>query len=93
MDDECNWKLRDGPGRQFAGKVTCVESRDFWRDVDVSPANQDCHYNRNAQIYMEVGNALGWAMAELVNKQSKWPGLVVNQADERDWMNIKNITP
>jgi alpha-galactosidase len=43
-----------------------VESRDFWREADVSPKNQGYHYNRNAETYMEVGNALGWAMAELL---------------------------
>ncbi len=55
---------------EFAGNVKCVESRDFWREVDVSPANQGYHYNRNAETYMEVGNALGWTMADLLkNKQ------------------------
>ncbi len=52
---------------EFAGNVKCVESRDFWRDVEVSPANQGYHYNRNAETYMEVGNALGWAMMELLD--------------------------
>jgi alpha-galactosidase len=53
---------------EFAGNVKCVESRDFWREADVSPKNQGYHYNRNAETYMEVGNALGWAMAELLQK-------------------------
>jgi hypothetical protein len=53
---------------EFAGNVKCVDSRDFWREVDVSPANQGYHYNRNAETYMEVGNALGWAMAEMLKK-------------------------
>jgi alpha-galactosidase len=52
---------------EFAGNVRCVDSRDFWRDADVSPKNQGYHYNRNAETYMEVGNALGWAMADLLN--------------------------
>ena len=51
---------------EFAGNVKCVDSRDFWREVDVSPKAQDYHYNRNAETYMEVGNALGWAMATLL---------------------------
>ena len=51
---------------EFAGNVKCVEARDFWREVDVSPKDQGYHYNRNAETYMEVGNALGWAMAELL---------------------------
>jgi alpha-galactosidase len=53
---------------EFAGNVKCVEARDFWREVDASPKNQGYHYNRNAETYMEVGNALGWAMADLLGK-------------------------
>jgi len=53
---------------EFAGNVKCVDSRDFWREADVSPKNQGYHYNRNAETYMEVGNALGWAMADLLKK-------------------------
>jgi len=52
---------------EFAGNVKTAEARDFWRDVDVSPKNQGYHYNRNAETYMEVGNALGWAMADLLS--------------------------
>ncbi len=52
----------------FSGNVKCVDTRDFWREADVSPKAQDYHYNRNAETYMEVGNALGWAMAELIQK-------------------------
>lgn len=51
---------------EFAGNVKCVEARNFWRAVEVSPKNQGYHYNRNAETYMEVGNALGWAMTELL---------------------------
>lgn len=51
---------------EFVGNVKCVDTRDFWREVEVSPKNQGYHYNRNAETYMEVGNALGWAMAELL---------------------------
>ena len=52
---------------EFAGDVKTVEARDFWREVEVSPKNQGHHYNRDAQTYMEVGGALGWAMAGLLN--------------------------
>lgn len=52
---------------EFSGNVRCVDSRDFWRAAEVSPKNQGYHYNRNAETYMEVGNALGWAMAELMH--------------------------
>ncbi len=49
-----------------AGNVKAVDSRDLWREADVSPKNQGYHYNRNAETYMEVGLRLGWAMAELL---------------------------
>jgi alpha-galactosidase len=60
-----------GKHREFAGNVKTVEARDFWREVEVSPKNQGYHYNRNAETYMEVGNALGWGMAEMLKKQDK----------------------
>jgi Carbohydrate esterase, sialic acid-specific acetylesterase len=52
---------------EFAGRVKCVEARDFWRDASVSPnPRQGYHYNRNAETYMEVGLALGHAMDEIL---------------------------
>ena len=54
---------------EFVGNVKTVEARDFWRDKEVSPSGQGYHYNHNAETYMEVGNSLGWAMADLLSKQ------------------------
>ena len=48
------------------GNVKAIDARPFWRDKSVSPSGQGYHYNHNAETYMEVGNALGWAMAELL---------------------------
>jgi len=53
---------------EFKGNVKTVEARDFWRDKSVSPSGAGYHYNHNAETYMEVGNALGWAMADLLTK-------------------------
>jgi alpha-galactosidase len=53
---------------EFKGNVVTVETRDFWRDVSVSPRNQGYHYNRNAETYMLVGDALGRAMVKLLRK-------------------------
>ncbi len=53
---------------EFKGNVKTVEARDFWRGKSVPPSGQGYHYNHNAETYMEVGNALGWAMAELLKK-------------------------
>jgi len=52
---------------EFAGNVLTVETRDFWRTVEESPANQSYHYNRNAETYLLVGDALGRGMLQLLN--------------------------
>ncbi len=51
---------------EFRGNVTAVDTRDLWRDADVSPVNQGHHYNHNAETYYETGERLGRAMAELL---------------------------
>ena len=53
---------------EFVGNVKTVESRDYWREKDISPSGAGYHYNHNAETYMEVGDALGRAMADLLNK-------------------------
>jgi hypothetical protein len=40
----------------------------FWHEANVSPTNQGYHYNHNAETYLEVGNALGWAMVDLLKR-------------------------
>ena len=53
---------------EFLGNVKTIDARDFWRDKSVSPnSRQDYHYHHNAETFIEVGNALGMAMAELLN--------------------------
>ena len=51
---------------EFKGNVLTVETRDFWRDPEVSPKNQGFHYNQNAETYMLVGEALGKGMLEIL---------------------------
>ncbi len=53
---------------EFKDTVRTVEARDFWRDKSVSPSGADYHYNHNAETYMDVGNALGQAMRDLLRK-------------------------
>lgn len=55
-----------GKYREFAGNVLTVETRGFWRSAEQSPRNQGYHYNRNAETYMLVGDALGRGMVELL---------------------------
>ncbi len=53
---------------EFKGNVKCVDARPFWREREVSPSGAGYHYNHNAETYMEVGDALGRAIAELLAK-------------------------
>ncbi len=50
---------------EFTGTVASVDTRDFWREVEESPKEQDYHYNRNAETYLLVGEAMGRAMVRL----------------------------
>ena len=50
---------------ELAGTVASVDTRDFWREVEESPVSQDYHYNRNAETYLLVGEAMGRAMVRL----------------------------
>jgi len=56
---------------ELAGTVATVDTRDFWREVDDSPTSQDYHYNRNAETYLLVGDALGRAMVKLQGGKSE----------------------
>ena len=51
----------------FKDIVKVVDARPFWRSGQESPvANKRHHYHQNANVYMDVGNALGWAMVDLL---------------------------
>jgi hypothetical protein len=54
---------------EFKGNVKTIDARSFWRDASVSPTGAGYHYNHNAETQMEVGNALGRAMAELLEEK------------------------
>ena len=54
---------------EFKGNVKTIDARPFWRDSSASPSGAGYHYNHNAETYMEVGNALGRAMAELLEEK------------------------
>ncbi|MBT8037249.1 MAG: hypothetical protein KJO21_06860 [Verrucomicrobiae bacterium] len=55
---------------EFTGKVASVDTRDFWREVDESPRNQDYHYNRNPETYLRIGDAMGRAMVRMSGGQA-----------------------
>lgn len=53
---------------KFAGNVSSIDTRGFWRGGGVSPTGGGYHYNGNAETYTLVGDALGNAMVEMVEK-------------------------
>ncbi len=53
---------------EFKGNVSTIETRDFWRDSSISPSAQGFHYNRNAETYLLVGDALGRGMVKLLGQ-------------------------
>ena len=62
---------KNGKYKEFKGNVRTIEARPLWRESDVSPNNKGYHYNHNAETYMEVGDALGRAMAELTEGKAR----------------------
>lgn len=61
------------PGQhpKLAENVFSVDTRDFWRSAENSPSRQGYHYNRNAETYMLVGDALGREMVRLLEGKKK----------------------
>ncbi len=55
---------------EFAGNVATVDTRDFWRELDESPRNQDYHYHRNPETYLLTGEAMGRAMVRLLGGEA-----------------------
>jgi alpha-galactosidase len=51
---------------EFIGNVKVVETRDFWREVEESPANQSYHWNRNAASYFLIGKSMGETMIDIL---------------------------
>jgi N-sulfoglucosamine sulfohydrolase len=73
---------------EFKGNVATVDARPFWRSKDESPSGQGYHYHHNAETYMEVGDALGHAMVEMVNQDQqkpKRPNILFCLADDWGW--------
>ncbi|MCF7956332.1 MAG: sialate O-acetylesterase [Phycisphaerae bacterium] len=51
---------------EFEGNVAVDDTRDYWRTVEESPANQGYHWNRNAETYCLIGNALALEMIDIL---------------------------
>jgi alpha-galactosidase len=50
---------------EFAGNVAAVDTRSFYRTKDVSPVDQDYHWNGNGESYYLIGDSMGNAINTL----------------------------
>jgi len=53
---------------EFEGTAVCVETQDFFRPMEESPSRHGFHWNCNAETYFLIGDAMGKAMLELMEK-------------------------
>ena len=68
---EAQLAVDGGKGKypEFKGNVRTVETRDFFPKVEDSPKNQGFHYHQNAGTYMQIGEAMGKGMLELLKSK------------------------
>jgi len=55
----------------FAGNVTTVDTRDYWRSDANSPSSQGYHWHGNAESYFWIGDAMAKGMQGLVGGTQK----------------------
>ena len=55
---------------EFAGNMTSIDTRPFYRSPERSPGAPAVCYNTNAESFLEIGEAMGKTMLELL-KQTK----------------------
>ncbi|MFU8892465.1 MAG: sialate O-acetylesterase [Luteolibacter sp.] len=53
---------------EFKGNVKSVDTRDYFPTAEESPRDQGYHYHQNAGAYMQIGEAMGKAMVELLKQ-------------------------
>jgi alpha-galactosidase len=54
---------------EFRGNVAFVPTKRFWREKELSPTGQGYHWNSNAETYYLIGDAMGQAMKQLLQKR------------------------
>ena len=51
---------------EHEGNVDVIDTRDFWRDAEVSPTSQGFHWNQNGETYFLIGKSMGDLMVDLL---------------------------
>ena len=53
---------------QFVGNVAVVDTKQFWKNISKSPVpsgNQHYHWNKSAEIYLDIGFGAAKAFEQL----------------------------
>jgi len=53
---------------EFDGNVAVIDTWPFWREIAESPADEGYHWNRNAETYCLIGDAIADEMATLLGQ-------------------------
>ncbi|MEX2028758.1 MAG: NPCBM/NEW2 domain-containing protein [Candidatus Curtissbacteria bacterium] len=86
-------QLAVGDYPDFSGNVKVVETRDFWREAEDSPANQSYHWNRNAESYFLIGKSMGESMIEILEDASQRDEKVASGIRFENYANGLAATP
>jgi hypothetical protein len=71
--DICTAQAKAAAFPEFAGTAICVDTRDFYRPLELSPGTQGYHWNNNAETYCLIGEAMGKAMVGLLKANQPKP--------------------
>lgn len=78
---------------EFKGNVASVDTRDFWREIEESPRNQNYHYHRNPEFYLLTGEAMGRAMVRLLGGEAEKMEKSDREAKTMAAMKLEAATP
>jgi alpha-galactosidase len=56
---------------EFRDDVAFVSTRSFYRPPEQSPSGQQYHWNSNAETYYLIGEAMGVAMVEILQRDKQ----------------------
>ena len=68
---------------EFEGSVEVVETRDFYREPEISPSGYQYHWNANCESYWLVGKAMGEAMLRLLGRDEKPQKIASSQKQDQ----------
>lgn len=86
-----NAQLAINDNEKFKGNAKTVDVRSSWRNS--GPSNAGPHYNCHSETYMEVGDALGWGMVDLLMTHQQPLNLVIPGNEQWDIQPVMGDAP